>query len=130
MRCRAPLVAVALSALLTTVFGASAHAIVFYSILPPNGAGQTTFSPPRRVSAADVGVPPGYSIEAVVTGLTYPTAVVTDEADQIYILEAGYSYGEDFKVARLLRLEADGQLTEIAQGGDNGPWTGMSYHDG
>ena len=116
--------------LLACLFVRDTDGITFYTLLPPNGAGMATFTPPRRINAADVGVPPGYTIEPVVTGLTYPSAVVTDEEDTVYILEAGYSYGEDFTAARLLRLEQNGQLTEIATGGTNGPWTGMSYHDG
>jgi glucose/arabinose dehydrogenase len=72
----------------------------------------------------------GYCIEPVATGLTYPTAVITDEYDRVYILEAGYSFGEDFRQPRLLRLEPDGQLSVVAVGRNNGPWTGMSYHRG
>jgi glucose/arabinose dehydrogenase len=108
-----------------------AGAILFYTFLPSNGSGENVaFLPPRQINPADVAVPPGYCIEPVVTGLTYPTAVVTDEQDRVYVLEAGYSYGEDFRQPRLLRVEPDGQLSEIAVGRNNGPWTGMSYHQG
>src|SRR5947209_2314009 len=111
-------------------FAAPARAILFYTFLPANGAGKAHFHPPRPIDPSAVGVPPGYCIEPVVTGLTYPTAVVTDESDRVYVLEAGYSYGEDFTAPRLLRVEADGHLTEIARGENNGPWTGMSYCQG
>ncbi len=108
-----------------------AWAILFYTFLPSNGAGKAVFSPPRPINPADIAVPPGYCIEPLVTGLTYPTAVVTDEQDRIYILESGYSYGEDFAPPRLLRLESDGHLAVIATGDPKaGPWTGMSYHHG
>src|SRR5206468_8265033 len=83
-------------------------AILFYTFLPSNGAGKAVFSPPRNVNPADVAVPPGYCVEPVVTGLTYPTAAITDEKDRVYVLESGYSYGEDFAAPRLLRVEADG----------------------
>src|SRR4051794_9200230 len=93
-----------------------AWAILFYTFLPSNGAGKAIFNPPRAVDPADVAVPPGYCIEPVVTGLTYPTAVVTDEKDRVYVLESGYSYGEDFAAPRLLRVEGDGKLSVIATG--------------
>src|SRR5438067_138848 len=108
-----------------------AWAILFYTFLPSKGAGKAVFSPPRQIDPADVAVPPGYCIEPVVTGLNYPTAVVTDEQDRVYVLESGYSYGEDFAPPRLLRLEPTGQPAVVATGDDKaGPWTGMSYHQG
>src|SRR3954454_21177171 len=116
--------------LVLLVLAARAQAILFYTFLPPNGAGKAEFAPPRRIDPSAIGVPCGYCIEPVVTGLTYPTAVITDESDRVYILEAGYSYGEDFRQPRLLRLEANGQLAVVAVGRNNGPWTGMSYHQG
>jgi glucose/arabinose dehydrogenase len=110
---------------------APAHAILFYSFLPSNGAGKAIFAPPRRVNPAAVAVPPGYCIEPVVTGLTYPSGVVTDEHDRVYVLEAGYSYGEDFAPPRILRVEPDGRLAALVTGdADSGPWTGLSYADG
>ena len=104
-----------------------AHGILFYTFLPSNGAGKAYFSPPRHVNAADVAVPPGYCVGPVVVGLTYPTAVVTDEHDRVYVLESGYSYGEDFTQPRLLRVEPEGSVSGVAVGKNNGPWTGMSY---
>ena len=44
-------------------------------------------------------------MEAVASGLTFPSIVTFDEAGKVYILEAGYSYGEVWTVPRLLRLE-------------------------
>src|SRR5919206_109167 len=93
-----------------------AWAILFYTFLPSNGAGKAVFSPPRQVNPADVAVPPGYCIEPIVTGLNYPSAVVTDEQDRVYVLESGYSYGEDFAPPQLLRVEGDSHLTVIATG--------------
>src|SRR5829696_9398015 len=120
----------ALPLLLLACFVSPAGAILFYSFLPPNGAGKASFSGTREVNPADVAVPPGYCIEAVATGLTYPTGVVTDEQDRLYVVEAGYSYGEDFQVPRLLRIDGNNQVTEVARGENNGPWTGVSYHKG
>src|SRR4029079_12476266 len=67
-------------ALLLLVLGVAtpASAILFYTFLPSNGAGMTAFAPPRVVDPAAVAVPPGFCVEPVVTGLTYPVAVFTD----------------------------------------------------
>src|SRR3954447_14330433 len=73
-----------------------------YTILPSNGAGKAVFCPPRPINAADIGVPPGYCVEPVAAGLTFPSAVVMDDADRVYVVEAGYSYGEAFTAPRLL----------------------------
>jgi glucose/arabinose dehydrogenase len=83
----------------------------------------------RRVSAADVMLPAGYSIHAVSRGLTFPTAVAFDLEGTPHVVEAGYSYGEIFTEARLLRLEQNGRRHVLARS-DNGPWTGVVYHDG
>lgn len=109
---------------------APAPGILFYSFLPWNGAGKAPPRAARHVNPADVALPPGYCIEPVAVGLTYPTGVVTDEHDRVYVTESGYSYGEDFQLPRLLRVEPTGQVTEIARGENNGPWTGLSYHQG
>jgi glucose/arabinose dehydrogenase len=117
--------------LLAGLLASPAGAILFYTFLPSNGAGQNAAATlPRTVDPAAVGVPCGYCIEPVVTGLTYPSAVCTDDRDRVYVVEAGYSYGEDFTAPRLLRVEPDGRLTVIATGENNGPWTGVSFHQG
>ncbi|UYZ59904.1 PQQ-dependent sugar dehydrogenase [Hymenobacter latericus] len=93
--------------------------------------GTQTFEPlARRVEATDVAVPAGYRVEAVAQGLTYPTGIAFDERGTPYVLEAGYSYGEVWTAPRLLRLEAGGRTSEVYVGGKNGPWTGVTYHDG
>jgi hypothetical protein len=109
---------------------APAQAILFGMSLSWYGGGTALCCPPRPFDPTAIGVPCGYCIEPVVTGLTYPTAVVTDESDRVYVLEAGYSYGEDFRQPRLLRVEPGGAVSVVAVGRNNGPWTGMSYHQG
>jgi glucose/arabinose dehydrogenase len=96
---------------------------------PSDGGGQTSFSPPRLIDAGDIALPAGYAIELVAQGFTFPTAVVVDDEDQVYVVEAGYSYGEVFTTPRLLRVTAGGTTSEIARG-DGPPWTGASFHDG
>jgi glucose/arabinose dehydrogenase len=81
----------------------------------------------RKVNPADVSLPRGYVIEVVAEGLTYPTGVTFDERGGVYVVESGYSYGEDFTKPRLVQI-IDGKLREIASGG-NGPWNGVTYRD-
>jgi glucose/arabinose dehydrogenase len=100
-----------------------------YGLTPPQGGANTTFRPPRQVNAADVLLPPGFRIEAVATGLTFPTGIAFDDQGRPHVTEAGYSYGEVFTTPRLLRLGPGGATTEIARG-DNAPWTGLAFHRG
>jgi glucose/arabinose dehydrogenase len=81
----------------------------------------------RPIQSNDIAIPEGYQIEALAQGLTYPTAITFDEAGQLYVTEAGYSYGEVWTQPRLLRLDGKGKTTQIATGGKNGPWSGLSY---
>jgi glucose/arabinose dehydrogenase len=101
-----------------------------FSMQPSEGGGQTAFSPPRQINTADIALPRGYRIEPVITGLTFPTAVTFDDRNRPYVLEAGYSYGEVWTQPQLLRVEPDGHLTVVARGGNNGPWTGVTFHSG
>ncbi len=102
-----------------------------YRIAPSRGGGQTDAPPERAPDAAAIVVPEGLRVRVGATGLTFPTAVVTDEQDRVYIVEAGYSYGETWTTPRVLRVEGDGRLTPVAAGSpDNAPWTGASVHDG
>ncbi|WP_051304154.1 PQQ-dependent sugar dehydrogenase [Calidithermus chliarophilus] len=100
-----------------------------YFIAPSSGGGQTAFDPPRRVNPADVQLPPGYRLEAVAQGLTFPVAVAFDGEGRVYVLEAGYSYGEVRTVPRLLEVRPGGEPREVVRG-DNPPWNGLSYHEG
>jgi glucose/arabinose dehydrogenase len=99
------------------------------AVRPSNGGGQTGFTPPRRIQTGDVAVPEGYRIELVARDLTFPTGIAFDDRGRAYVLEAGYA-GEVWTTPRLLRLEADGTRTSLAEGGRNGPWNGVAFHDG
>ena len=97
---------------------------------PSHGGGQTTFAPPRRADAADVAVPAGYRIAVVATGLTFPAGITFDGSGRPHVVETGYAYGEVWTTPRLLRIERDGRLNVVATGGRNGPWTGVTFHQG
>lgn len=100
-----------------------------FPAVPSRGGGQTEFQPPRAVETSDVALPDGYRIEAVATGLTFPSGVAFDEEGLPYVIEAGYSYGEVWATPRLLRVEEDGSTTVIAEG-ENPPWNGVDFADG
>ena len=93
------------------------------------GGAEAVFAGARSVKPADISLPPGYRIEAVATGLTYPTGVVFDDANRPHIIESGYAYGERYTTARLIRIEPDGKKKTIARG-KNQPWTGATFHQG
>lgn len=101
-----------------------------YALRGSSGGGETSFTPPRQVDAADVVLPDGYVIEAVATGLTFPTGVAFDDVGGVYVVEAGYSYGEVFTTPRLFKVEPGGTLVRIAEGGRRGPWTGVTWYRG
>jgi glucose/arabinose dehydrogenase len=102
-----------------------------YAVGPSQGGAQVQSSAkPRDVRPKDVAVPAGYRIEKVADGLTFPTAVLFDDRDRLYVVESGYSAGESWAVPKLLRLEPHERWTVVASGDKNGPWTGAVYHKG
>ncbi|MFL5637832.1 MAG: glucose dehydrogenase, partial [Gemmatimonadaceae bacterium] len=100
-----------------------------YRFRSSHGAGTGDPELPRAIAAADVSLPAGYEIEAVATGLTFPTAVAFDDAGRLHVIEAGYVYGEKWTTPRLLRVEPEGRLVEVARG-TKPPWTGVSFSNG
>lgn len=100
-----------------------------FVMLPSRGGGQTEFEAPRRLDPRDVALPDGYLIEVVATGLSLPTGVAFDDQGQVYVVEAGYAYGDLWTTPRLVRVEPTGLITEIAAGQDP-PWNGVTFHDG
>src|SRR3954468_23830910 len=96
----------------------------------PRGGGQTdkTLAAPRVVNPDDVLLPDGYRIEAVATGLNFPTGIAFDRDGRPHVTESGYAYGEVWTTPRLVRIDSNGQLTEVARG-DHAPWTGIDFSD-
>lgn len=62
-----------------------------FSMRPSSGGRQNDFDPPRTMDASDIARPPGYSIEPVARGFTFPTGVAFDDAGRPHVIEAGYS---------------------------------------
>src|ERR1051325_3069338 len=101
-----------------------------YRIRPSNGAGQTTYSGSRPIDPRSIAVLPGFRIDAVATGLTFPTGVTFDGENKPCVVESGYAYGEVWTKPRLIRVDDSGRVTGIAAGARNGPWTGVTFKDG
>jgi glucose/arabinose dehydrogenase len=102
-----------------------------YALQPSSGGGGSTepAEAGRTVDPADVSLPFGYRNQAVATGLNFPTGVTFDEKGNVYVVEAGYTHGENWEPPRLLRI-GDGPPQVIAEGDENGPWTGVVRFDG
>jgi hypothetical protein len=83
--------------------------------IPPPSMPQGTF--PRElprippVDAAAARVPPGYRVEVVVRDLIYPSSIEFDGQGNLYVAEAGYSYGDPAAPARILRIGTRGGCT-------------------
>src|SRR4051812_2264491 len=101
-----------------------------YVMRPSSGAGQTVTPANRELAPDAIRLPAGYRVELVTSGLTYPVSAAVDDNGRLYVVESGYSYGEDFTEPRLLRVESDGRAVPIATGGKGGPWTGVIFHRG
>lgn len=84
----------------------------------------------RVTRPADISVPEGFKIEAVVKGLSAPTMVAFDDQDRMLIAESGYHGGGESKVTR---VEQSGQRTVLAAGdafGDEVPVTAVAHFEG
>src|SRR5687768_500354 len=104
-----------------------------YGPAPSAGGGQAKLAAAareRRINLSDIVLPAGYRIEALVTNLTYPSGICFDDQNRPCVVEAGYCYGESFTTPRLLRIERDGAVSQIAVGDNSGPWNGVAFHEG
>ncbi len=78
---------------------------------------------------ADINIhlPSGYQIEAVVTGLTFPTSVAWDSEGRMYVTEAGYAYGpKEVGPGRVLGMNPD--KYEVVQDGLSSPATDVKFY--
>lgn len=71
----------------------------------------------------------GYRLEAVVTGLEYPTSVEVDDAGNLYVAEAGAVRGDPWGLPRVLRISPQGEV-RLMTDQLNGPITDLLWHDG
>jgi hypothetical protein len=83
----------------------------------------------RQIVPADIKVPDGYKIEAVVTELAAPTMVAFDDQGRMLIAESGY--GDTG--AKVTRIEKDGQKKVLLTGDKLGtelPITAVTFYEG
>ncbi|WCK56306.1 hypothetical protein PP175_10535 [Aneurinibacillus sp. Ricciae_BoGa-3] len=71
----------------------------------------------------------GYELERIVSGLTFPASIVFDDDGEMYVGEAGFSYGPAVEEARILHIRKNGKICKIASGFE-GPLTGFAWHQG
>ena len=100
-----------------------------YRMRSSKGGGQIRSVATRQLLPSDILLMPGYKIDVVASGLTFPSALTFDDNGILYVVEAGYVYGEKWEEPRLIRI-GDGVRTLVAKGERNGPWNGVTYHDG
>ncbi|MDQ3003573.1 MAG: hypothetical protein M3Y08_20235, partial [Fibrobacterota bacterium] len=98
-----------------------------YFMRPGHGGGKASAPQTRITVPGDIALPKGYRIEAIATGLTFPTAVAMDDTGGLYVLEGGYAYGEEWGTPRLLKVMKNNMYVAVAVGDSNGPWTGFTY---
>jgi glucose/arabinose dehydrogenase len=84
----------------------------------------------RAEAPGDIVLPPGYRIERVAAGLNFPTGLAFDDQGRVHVIESGYAYGEVWAKPRLIRVESDGATVVVATGENNGPWNGLTFHQG
>ena len=67
----------------------------------------------------------GYRAEVVAKGFTFPTTLLIDENENVYVAEAGYAYGPKTTLARVLKVRKNGSVEEIARDFE-GPINGLA----
>ncbi|MBX3468385.1 MAG: PQQ-dependent sugar dehydrogenase [Planctomycetes bacterium] len=65
--------------------------------------------------ARSMRAPAGYRVEAVVTGLTYPSSVEFDDEGFLYVAEAGAVWGDSNARPRILRVAPDGEVRLLTE---------------
>ena len=82
------------------------------------------------VDAKDVVAPPGYTVEAVMVGLSFPCGMTVREDGTLFISEGGTTWPtRPWMPSRLLRVETNGKVGLLATEGEGG-LRGLGYHDG
>ena len=107
----------------------------------------------QKIDPSDIVVPEGYSIEAIATGLDYPSDIAFGPDGAMYVAEVGgHTYGtgpQQAPPARILRIDPDGTREvifddvvplEVIREAESGepipaeglipPITGITWHEG
>lgn len=86
---------------------------------------------PLKVPTPDASfaqVPAGYKVEVFMKDLIWPTSIDFDEGGNTYVAEAGYTYGDPFAPAQIVKIAPGGQITRLADG-FHGPITDLLWHN-
>ncbi len=78
---------------------------------------------------SDLSLPEGIQCRVWARGFTYPTSLAVDEEGIIYVAEAGYAYGPKTTEARIVRIDGQGQVREVARDW-NAPINGLLLNEG
>jgi glucose/arabinose dehydrogenase len=98
-----------------------------YVVRPGSGGGKTSAKDRHAPNPKDIALPAGYKIEAVATGLSFPTDVEFDDQGGLFIVEGGFRDGKEWFQPRLMRVLSKNVFATVALGDSNGPWTGVAY---
>jgi hypothetical protein len=84
----------------------------------------------RKVDGRDVALPEGYTIEPVLVGLSFPTALDQAEDGTLYVCEGGSTWPtRPYMPARILAIHPSGDVDVIAEETLGGP-RGISCRNG
>src|SRR5919206_2539782 len=88
-------------------------------------------TPARRVvDGADVVVPPGFEVQPLVVGLSFPCGMGFADDGRLFILEGGSTWPtRPYMPSRVLCLEPSGELTVVGLETLGGP-RGVAWRDG
>lgn len=84
--------------------------------------------PQRPINADAIVAPEGYRVEALVTGLSFPSAISFGPGGELYLSESGGVAGSVISVPRVLRIDPDLSVNEI--GRLDNPIVGLAYRNG
>ena len=81
--------------------------------------------------AAAAKVPSGFKVDVVIKNLTYPTSAIFDEQGNLYVAEAGYSYGDGAAKPRVSRISPNGEV-QVLEASEYliAPINDLLWHDG
>src|SRR2546423_9218742 len=105
--------------------------LLHHSITPSlhsEGVSSMRIGPLRPVNPDAIVAPQGYRVEALITGLTFPSAISFGPGGELYLAESGGAAGDVVALPRVLRVDPDRTITEI--GRLENPIVGLLYRQG
>jgi hypothetical protein len=80
--------------------------------LDPEDLPEDDIQPGESPPADEYFLQPGYKLELVSDHFTFPTMVTFGKKGEVYVSEAGYSYGPATSIPRILQIMDDGSKKE------------------